>query len=104
MSLANATISNSSATPLFTCANAGGTAVTAIALTNYSAATATVTLYACPAGETAADENAILHTLSLDAKETYVFEGKLILANTDVLSAQASAATSIVATVSYLNL
>ncbi len=104
MSLANATVGTSDTT-IFTAANAGGVAITAIILTNTEPSeTRTVTVNARPLAEAVAAENRILSDLSLDAGDTYVFEGKLILADTDRISAISSGGTAVVATVSYLNL
>lgn len=104
MSLVNATITNSE-TAILTCANAGGSAVVALMLTNTDASARTVTVHARPAGEAAADENAILYATSIPAGETLTINDKLLLSNTDVLSAVDSASGSkVVATASYMNL
>ena len=103
MSLANGTL-GATDTTLFTCANAGGSAVVAIVFTNTDSVARTVTVNARPAGEAVAAENRILSAFSIDPGETYVFNDKLLLANTDVISGLASTAAVVVATVSYLNL
>ena len=104
MALANATLTTSTAA-IFTCANVKGTAVKAITLTNYSGSTVTVSLYACPLAEAAANENLILNGLSIDAGKTYNYkEAELLLSNTDDIKALASANTSVAVTVSYYNI
>ena len=104
MSLANATLTTSDAA-IFTCTNPGGALVSSIIITNYDASARTVTLYARPFGETAADENMILKTLSIAAGDTVVVppEYKLELGIADVISGLASANTAIIVTISYIN-
>jgi hypothetical protein len=103
MSLANATLSNSSAV-VFTCANAGGTAIVTMVFTNGDSSARTITVHACPAGEGEVPENMILKTFSIEAGGTYVWNDKLLLANTDTIEAFASTASVVTLTISYLNL
>lgn len=103
MALANATLTDTSAV-IYTCANAAGAAVVGIIFTNTDSAARTITVHACPAAEGEADENMILKQLSIGAGETYVWEYKLLLANTDTIEAFASVTSVVTATVSYLNL
>jgi len=103
MALANATLGTTNTT-IFTCANAGGSAVVALVFTNTDSSARTITVYARPAAKAAATENTILSALSIGAGETYVFSDKILLANTDVISGLASSAAVVVCTASYLNL
>ena len=104
MALANATLTNASAV-VFTCANAGGSALTSIYLKNHTANSETVTLHACPAGEAEADENMLME-VEVPANDTYVvpLNGKLILANTDTIEMFADTASAVTTTISYLDL
>lgn len=102
MALANATLTGSAAT-IFTCSNAGGSAVVTMVLKNHDASARTVTVHACPADEAAADENMLLE-VSVPAGDSYVFDSKVLLANTDTIKAFASVTSVMSATVSYLDL
>lgn len=102
--IVNATITNSETT-LLTCSNVAGSAVVAVMLTNTDASARTVTVHARPAGEAAADENAILYQTSIPPGETHTITDKILMANTDVLSAIDSASGSkVTASVIYTNL
>ena len=103
MSLVNATLTDTSAA-VFTCSNAGGTAVTSIWLKNHSASAVVTTIHACPAGEAESDENMLVE-VSVPANDTYVLDTeKLILADTDVIEMFCATTTAISTTVSYLDL
>lgn len=91
-------------TTIFTCANANGTAVVGLTFTNTDSVARTITVYARPSAESAADENKILHQFSVDAGETFTFNDKIMLSNTDVISGLASSAGVVVVTISYMNL
>jgi len=103
MSLANATLSGTSAV-VFTCSNAGGAAIVAMAFTNTDSSARTITVHACPAGEGEVPENKILDVFSIAANSTYVWSDKLLLAYTDTIEAFASSASVVVVTISYMNL
>jgi len=104
MSLANTTLGTSSST-IFTCSNADGCAVKSITLTNYGLVACTVTLYACPGGEAADNENIILKDLRLDPAESFNYkEANLLLANGDNLKGKASSILSIAVTTSFYNI
>ena len=103
MSLANATLATSP-TSVFTCANAGGSAVVTIMLTNTDSVARTVDVHACPAAEANAAEN-LIFSREIPAGDTFVFSDKILLANTDDIKMLTTAtATDVVATVSYLDL
>ena len=103
MALANATLTASSAA-VFTCSNAGGTAIVSMVFTNTDTSDRTITVHACPSGEGEVTENKILHQLSIPAGETYIWDTKLILANNDVIEAFASVTSVVAVTISYLDL
>jgi len=106
MSLANASLSTSD-TDVFTCSNAGGSAITSIVFFNSDTVTHNVNLHACPAGEAHVVENQLIK-VAIPAGESYTPDlGKLILADTDVLTAlndEANTTTAVGCTVSYLDL
>ena len=102
MSLANVTL-GATETTILTCANAGGSAVKALFITNTDSVARDVTLHVCPAGEAAADENLIMDAESVPAGDTIKVEG-LLLANADVVSGLASAGAVVVVSASYLDL
>lgn len=105
MALANATLTASDAV-IFTAnsANAFSTAsVGAVIFKNHDASARTVTLHARPSAEAVADENMLLE-ISIPAGESYTFSEKLLLSNTDVLSAFADTTSVVAVTISYLNI
>ena len=102
MAIANATLTDSAA-DIFTCSNAGGSAVVAIIFHNTDSSAQTVTLHVCPGNEAQANENKIL-AVSVPAGESYVVNDKLLLSNTDTLTALAGTTSVVSATISYLDL
>jgi len=103
MALVNTTCSDSSTT-VFTCSNAGGTAVKMISFQNDDASARLATIHLCPAGEPATAENRILNTPSIPSGDSYIFDTTIILANTDEIKVSADAASVVGCTVSYLDL
>ena len=108
MSLANATLSTSPIS-VFTCVNAGGSAVVSIMITNTDSVSRTVDVHACPAAvASAAEANAaenLIFSKEIPAGDTFVFSEKILLGNNDDLKMLTTAtATDVVATVSYLDL
>ena len=94
---------------------AGGTAVTTVFFCNNSADTATIDVFIAVSGEGAkdgdggdstADANIILKSVSIDSTDTYILDTeKIILGSGDRLMAQAADSSGqVVATASYLNL
>jgi len=103
MALTNATLTASSAV-VFTCSNAGGSALTSIWLKNHSGSAVTVTVYACPDGDAQVPQNMLIE-VEIPANDTYTIDAeKLILANTDTLEMFASTTSVITTTISYLDL
>lgn len=105
MALVNASLTTS-AIDVFTAANAGGVAITSIIFYNSDTVAHNVSLHACPANEAQAVENQLIK-VNIPAGESYTFEPKLILANTDTLTAlnaESNTTTAVGCTVSYLNL
>ena len=105
MSLANISLTTS-AQDVFTCANAGGSAITSVVFYNSDTVTHNVSLHACPANEAQTVENQLIK-VAIPAGESYLFSAKIILANTDTLTAlnaEANTTTAVGCTVSYLNL
>jgi len=106
LSLVNATLTTTAA-DVFTCPDADGSAITAIVLFNSDTVAHTVQLYACPANEAQVVENQLLN-ISIPAGESFSPDlGKLILANTDTITAktgEADTTTAVAITISYLNL
>ncbi len=93
----------------------GGTAVTSVFFCNNSADTATIDVFIAVSGEGAkdgdggdstADANIILKSVSIDSTDTYILDTeKIILGSGDRLLAQSSDSSGqVVATASYLNL
>jgi len=106
MSLVNASLTTS-AQDIFTCSNADGSAITSIVFYNSDTVTHNVNLHACPANEAQVVENQLIK-VAIPAGESYSPDlGKLILANTDTLTAlndEANTSTAVGCTVSYLDL
>lgn len=103
MALANTTCSDS-ATTLFTCTNAKGTAVLMISFQNDDASAHQATIHACPSAEAASAENRVLNTPSIPAGDSYIHETKMILANGDDIKVSADTASVVGCTISYMDL
>ena len=102
MALANTTCSDS-ATTVFTCSNAGGSAVVLVVFQNDDTAARYATLHACPSAEAATAENRLFN-VTIPAEDSYAFSEKIILANGDDLKVSAEVASVVGCTVSYLDL
>ena len=102
MALVNTTLS-ASATTVFTCSNAGGSAVVTVTFQNDDVATRTATLHACPAAEASSAENRLFN-VDIPSGDSYVFDSKILLANGDDLKVSSDAASVVGCTVSYLDL
>ena len=106
MALINGTLTDSSAV-VFTCSNAGGSALTSIWLKNHSGSAVTVTIYAIPAADVAGGQldKHMLIEVEIPANDTYTIDAeKLILANNDVLEMFAGTTSVVTTTISYLDL
>lgn len=73
----------------------GAIVVDKIFLTEYSNAAQTVDIRVVKSGDTAGDGNLVFQDVPLAAKETVVIEGPIALVDGDILTALASAASSV---------
>jgi hypothetical protein len=84
----------------------GNTAVTYLALCNYSASNVTANVYVVPNGQTIANSNILVSSLNITGNDTYflyIAAEKIILANGDSIQAQVSSNT-VTSTVSYTSI
>jgi hypothetical protein len=84
----------------------GNTAITYLALCNYSASNVTANIYVVPNGQTIANSNMLVSSLNIQANDTYflyIAAEKIILANGDSIQANVSANT-VTSTVSYTSI
>lgn len=103
MTIAQAQISNVSATSIYTSTN--NTAITSMVFCNTTASAATLTVYLIPSGGSATDGTTIIKTLSVAGYDTYVFDtSKFILSNGDKVSAISGTLNAITATISYVSI
>lgn len=82
----------------------GNTAITWLAITNYTANTVTANVYAVPAGNSANTQNLILTNLELTGYETYQLYNaaeKVVLGNNDSIQAVANATSHLNVVTSY---
>lgn len=101
MTIAQAQISNVSATTILTAS--GNVATTTMIFCNTTAAAATLTIYIVPSAGSPGDSNTIIKSLSIIAYDTYVFDtSKLILANGDTVRAISDTNNAITATITYV--
>lgn len=83
--------------------SSGNTIVSAMYFCNTSGSSVTFNLYAIPSGSSVGIDRQIYSSIQLAAGDTYVADWeKIVLSNGDMLVANASANTSVTATVSYL--
>jgi len=84
--------------------SSGSTVVTFLSLCNYSTSNVTANVWAVPSGNIVGNLTAVISNISIAAGDTYQFYAgneKLILSNSDSISANASADNSISAVTSY---
>ena len=84
----------------------GNTAVTYLALCNYSASNVSANVYVVPNGQTPANSNMLISSLNITGNDTYflyIAAEKIILANGDSIQATVSANT-VTSTVSYTSI
>jgi hypothetical protein len=80
-------------------------AVTTVYFCNKSPTACTINVYAVSAQAIAGPTNVIYNSLAIAGNDTYVMEAeKLILFNGDLIAANVSANSSVVATVSYVGI
>ena len=83
-------------------ASSGNTVVVTVYLCNTDTVARTVNMYLIPAAGTASSSNQIIKNLSIAASDTYIMNTeRLVLANGEMLQADASANAVVTATVSY---
>lgn len=85
-------------------ASSGNSAVTFLALTNYSATDVVANVWIVPASGVASNTNIVLNNLTITAGDTYQFYAsseKLLLGNNDSVQASANAVSRLNAVVSY---
>ena len=84
-------------------ASTGNTAITYLALCNYSASNVTANIFVVPNGQTVANSNMLVSSLNFQGQDTYflyIAAEKLILGNGDSVQANVSANT-VTSTTSY---
>ena len=84
----------------------GNTAVTYLALCNYSSGNVTANVYVVPNGQTIANSNILVSSLNITGNDTYflyIAAEKIILSNGDSIQAQVSSNT-VTSTVSYTSI
>ena len=87
-------------------ASTGNTAITYLALCNYSASNVTANVFVIPSGQTPANSNMLISSLNIQANDTYflyIAAEKLILGNGDSDQANVSANT-VTSTPSYTSI
>lgn len=83
-------------------ASSGNSVVVTVYLCNTDTVARTVSLFAVPAAGTASSSNQIIKDLTIAPSDTYIMNTeRLVLANGEMLQANASANSVITATVSY---
>ena len=102
MAIGNATLAVTETT-IFT--SSGANAVTCIYFLNTDSVARTIDVHVKPGNEALAIENQIYDTVSIPAGDTFVIDNeKLILADTDTITALASAAGVVTVTVSSIGI
>ena len=102
MAIANATILNTETT-IFTAS--GNNAITVIYFLNTDSSARTIDVHIKPLGEALAAENQIYDAVSIPAGDTFVIDAeKLILEDTDEITALASVTSVVVCTISSIGI
>lgn len=102
MAIANATLANTETT-IFT--SSGNNAITCIYFLNTDSSARTIDVHVKPLGEALAAENQIYDAVSIPAGDTFVIDAeKLILEDTDEITALASVTSVVVCTVSSIGI
>jgi len=100
MAIANATILNTETT-VYT--SSGSNAVTVIYFLNTDSSARTLDIHVKPLGEALAAENQIYDAVNIPAGDTFVLDAeKLVLEDTDEITALASVTSVVVATISTI--
>jgi len=96
---------NDSATTVYT--SSGNTAVTYMTFTNYTASAVALDINVVPSGDSVGSVNLIADSLEVAANDTYQIYAsgeKLLLENSDFISATANTASAIGCVVSYTSI
>lgn len=100
MSIVNATLTNSTATAVYT--STGNSAVTTMYLCNKTSTATTINLFVVSSGFQANGLNIVYSNLSIAGNDTYILETeRLLFNNGDLIAANASAASTVIATTSF---
>jgi hypothetical protein len=100
MSIVNATLTDSTATAVYT--SAGNSAVTTMYLCNKTSTATTINLFVVSSGFQANGLNIVYSNLSIAGNDTYILETeRLLFNNGDLIAANASAASTVIATTSF---
>jgi len=100
MSIVNATLTDSTATAVYT--SAGNSAVTTMYLCNKTSTATTINLFVVSSGFQANGTNIVYSNLSIAGNDTYILETeRLLFNNGDLIAANASAASTVIATTSF---
>jgi hypothetical protein len=91
--LAQSNPAATTATTLYTCAAASGAVVSTISICNQAASAGTYRVAVRPAGATLATQHYIAYDIAIAANDTTALTLGITLANTDVVTIYASAAT-----------
>jgi hypothetical protein len=91
--LAQVNPSATTATTLYTCGSASGAVVSTISICNQAASAGTYRVAVRPAGATLATQHYIAYDIAIAANDTTALTLGITLANTDVVTVYASAAT-----------
>jgi hypothetical protein len=84
--------------------SSGNTVVTFLSLCNYSTSNVTANVWAVPSGNSVGNLTAVISNISIAAGDTYqIYAGneKLVLSNSDSISANSSADNSVSAVTSF---
>jgi hypothetical protein len=85
--------------------SSGNTVITTIHLCNYTGSSVQANVYAVPSGSVANGATVIYGNVTISAYNTLIiYQEKFVLANGDAIAANASATTSVTATVSSIGI
>lgn len=104
MAITNSLLTTGAAANVYV--SSGNSAITAIYLCNIDSTARTFDIYVCPSGYTVSPLNTRLYSgIQIQTGDTYVIDSeKLILGSGDMIKANASGASSISMTVSYIGI
>lgn len=104
MAITNSLLTTGAAANVYV--SSGNSAITAIYLCNIDSTARTFDIYVCPSGNTVTPLNTRIYSgIQIQTGDTYVIDSeKLILGSGDMIKANASGASSISMTVSYIGI